>query len=270
MAGRLEGKVALVMGAGSSGPGWGNGKATAVLMAREGARVIAADISLEAAEETAAIIRGEGREARAAACDVTKSAEIARLVEQVVADHGRIDVLHNNVGIAVMGGPVELDEAEWDRVMAVNLKSIFLACKHVIPVMLRQGKGAIVNVSSLAAIRYLYPYASYYASKGGVNQLTVGLALQYARHGIRVNAIMPGLVDTPMIYRQISVEYPSVEAMVAARNALCPMGRMGTAWDVAKAAVFLASEDAAYITGHCLPVDGGLSLQVAPPSQPPA
>ncbi len=265
MRGRLEGKVALVMGAGSSGPGWGNGKATAVLMAREGATVIAADLVPEAAEETAAIIRSEGHEAMAAACDVTKSDEIARLVASVLARFGRIDILHNNVGIAVMGGPVELDEAEWDRVMAVNLKSVFLSCKHVIPVMLRQGKGAIINVSSLAAIRYLYPYASYYASKAAVNQLTVGLALQYARHGIRVNAIMPGLIDTPMIYRQISSAYPSVEAMVEARNRICPMGRMGTAWDVAKAAVFLASDDAAYITGHCLPVDGGLSLQVAPP-----
>ncbi|MCS6779283.1 MAG: SDR family oxidoreductase [Geminicoccaceae bacterium] len=264
MAGRLQGKIALVMGAGSSGPGWGNGKATAVLMAREGASVIAADLNLEAARETAALITGEGLRAEAAACDVTRSEQIAELVADVQARHGRIDILHNNVGIAVMGGPVELDEAEWDRVMAVNLKSVFLACKHVIPVMLRQGKGTIVNVSSLAAIRYLYPYASYYASKAGLNQLTVGLALQYARHGIRVNAIMPGLMDTPMIYRQISIEYPSIEAMVAARNALCPTGRMGTAWDVAKAAVFLASDDAAYITGHCLPVDGGLSLQVAP------
>lgn len=264
MTGRLQGKVALVMGAGSSGPGWGNGKATAVLMAREGATVIAVDNRPEAAEETAGIIRAEALRGEAAVCDVTRSAEIARLVEDVVARHGRIDVLHNNVGIAVMGGPVELDEATWQRVLDVNLKSVFLACKHVIPVMLRQGKGAIVNVSSLAAIRYLYPYSSYYASKAAINQMSVGLALHYARHGIRVNVIMPGLIDTPMIYRQISVEYPSVEAMVEARHALCPTGRMGTAWDVAKAAVFLASDDAAYITGHCLPVDGGLSLQVAP------
>ncbi len=264
MAGRLEGKVALVMGAGSSGPGWGNGKATAVLMAREGATVIAVDNRAEAAEETAAIIRGEGKAGEAAVCDVTRSEEIARLVARVVARHGRIDVLHNNVGIAVMGGPVELDEAEWRRVLDVNLTSVFLTCKHVIPVMLKQGKGAIVNVSSLAAIRYLYPYASYYASKAAINQLSVGLALQYARHGIRVNVIMPGLIDTPMIYRQISAQYRSAEEMVAARDALCPTGRMGTAWDVAKAAVFLASDDAAYITGHCLPVDGGLSLQVAP------
>ncbi len=264
MAGRLEGRVALVMGAGSSGPGWGNGKATAVLMAREGATVVAVDNRAEAAEETAAIIRSEGHRGEAAVCDVTRGAEIARLVEEVTARHGRIDVLHNNVGIAVMGGPVELDEAEWQRVLDVNLKSVFLACKHVIPVMLRQGKGAIVNVSSLAAIRYMYPYASYYASKAAINQMSAGLALQYARHGIRVNVIMPGLVDTPMIYGQISVRYRSKEEMVAARNAVCPTGRMGTAWDVAKAAVFLASDDAAYITGHCLPVDGGLSLQVAP------
>ncbi len=264
MAGRLEGRVALVMGAGSSGPGWGNGKATAVLMAREGATVVAVDNRPEAAEETAAIIRGEGHRGEAAVCDVTQGAQIARLVEEVTARHGRIDVLHNNVGIAVMGGPVELDEAEWQRVLDVNLKSVFLACKHVIPVMLRQGKGAIVNVSSLAAIRYMYPYASYYASKAAINQMSAGLALQYARHGIRVNVIMPGLMDTPMIYGQISVRYRSKEEMVAARNAICPTGRMGTAWDVAKAAVFLASDDAAYITGHCLPVDGGLSLQVAP------
>lgn len=266
MAGRLEGKIALVMGAGSSGPGWGNGKATAVLMAREGARVVAVDNRAAAAEETAAIITGEGLVGEAAVCDVTDSGQIARLVEDLVARRGRIDVLHNIVGIAVMGGPVELDEAAWQRVLDVNLNSVFLACKHVIPIMLRQGKGAIVNVSSLAAIRYLYPYASYYASKAAINQMSVGLALQYARQGIRVNVIMPGLMDTPMIYGQISAEYPTVEAMVAARNALCPTGRMGTAWDVAKAAVFLASDDAAYITGHCLPVDGGLSLQIAPPT----
>ena len=264
MGERLSGRVALVMGAGSSGAGWGNGKAMAVTFAREGAIVVAVDNRLEAAEETAEILRAEGLRAEAAKCDVTSSGAVQALVADVVARLGRIDILQNNVGIAVMGGPVELDEAAWQRVIDVNLTSVFLAMKHVLPVMQKQGKGAVTNVSSLAAIRYIYPFASYYATKGAINQLTVGTALQYARHGIRVNAIMPGLMNTPMIYQQISSEYPSVEAMGQARDASCPTGKMGTAWDVAKVALFLASDDSAYITGHCLPVDGGLALQVTP------
>ncbi|WP_203236282.1 SDR family NAD(P)-dependent oxidoreductase [Methylobacterium crusticola] len=264
MTRRLDGKVALLFGAGSSGPGWGNGKATAVTFARHGARVVCIDLTREAAEETAEIIRREDGAATAAACDATDSEAVAGLVAEVVAAHGRIDVLHNNVGYAQMGGPVELDEAAWHRAIDLNLTTCFLTCKHVLPQMLAQRSGAIVNISSVAAIRYTgYPYAAYYAAKAAVNNFTLGLALQYARDGIRANAIMPGLMNTPLIFQQISGQYADAAAMVAERDAACPMGRMGTAWDIANAALFLASDEAAYITGVALPVDGGLTGRIA-------
>jgi NAD(P)-dependent dehydrogenase (short-subunit alcohol dehydrogenase family) len=178
--------------------------------------------------------------------------------------YGHIDVLHNNVGLSLMGGPIELSEEHWDVMLDVNLKGAFLACKHVLPVMLQQGKGAIINISSVAAIRFTgYPYSAYYAAKAGLNQFTVGLALQYAKQGIRANAIMPGLMNTPLIYQQISGQYASAAEMVKARDEACPMGRMGTAWDIAAAAVFLASDEANYITGLCMPVDGGLTCRAA-------
>jgi NAD(P)-dependent dehydrogenase (short-subunit alcohol dehydrogenase family) len=262
MTGRVEGRVALVFGAGSSGPGWGNGKAAAALYAREGASVIAVDLDRKAAEETASIIAAEGHEALALAADVTRSADIKAVVEEVTRRHGRIDILHNNVGITEMGDPIEASEESWDRVMAVNLKSVFLACKHVLPVMKAQKKGAIVNISSLAAVSVnAYPYFSYYASKSGLNHLTRALAVRYAPFGIRANAIMPGLMDTPLIYRQIAGQYADTDAMVKARNAMSPMGFMGDAFDVARAALFLASDEARYITGVCLAVDGGLAAR---------
>lgn len=259
---RLDGRVVLVMGAGCVGPGWGNGNAAAVAYARAGAAVIAVDRSLAAAEATCDLVLAEGGASTAWAADVTSSASVAAAVAEAVRLHGRIDVLHNNVGYAGMGGPVELPEAEWDRILDLNLKGVFLACKHALPVMLAQGRGAITNISSLAAVRWTgYPYAAYYAAKAGVNQLTVGIALQYARQGIRANAVMPGMMNTPLIHQQIAGQYSSAEEMVRQRDAACPMGRMGTGWDVAHAAVFLASDAAAYITGVCLPVDGGLSCR---------
>ena len=261
---RLEGKVILVFGAGSVGEGWGNGKATSVAYAREGATVIAVDREKSAGEATAAIIRALGGQARSLAADVTDSASVKTVVDDVMREEGHIDVLHNNVGTTIMGGPVELTEEDWHTVVDVNLTSAFLTCKHVLPGMLARGKGAIINISSIAAIRYTgYPYAAYYAAKGGLNQFTVGLALQYARQGIRVNAIMPGLMNTPLIYQQISGQYADAEAMARARHEATPMGRMGTAWDIAAAAVFLASDEANYITGVCLPVDGGLTCKAA-------
>jgi NAD(P)-dependent dehydrogenase (short-subunit alcohol dehydrogenase family) len=264
MTGRLKDKIAIVFGAGSVGPGWGNGKATAAVFARNGAHVACVDINQAAADETVAIIAGEGGRASAHRCDVTVSSAVAKLVADVVSSHGRIDVLHNNVGYATMGGPIELDEAAWQRTFDLNVKSCFITCKHVLPHMLAQKSGAIVNVSSVAAIRYTgYPYAAYYAAKAAVNNFTMGLALQYARDGIRVNAIMPGLMNTPLIFQQISDQYAGADEMVAARDEACPMGRMGTAWDVANAALFLASDDAAYITGVSLPVDGGLTCRAA-------
>jgi NAD(P)-dependent dehydrogenase (short-subunit alcohol dehydrogenase family) len=258
MGTRLDGKVALVFGAGSIGPGWGNGKATAVAFAEEGARVAAVDLNLAAAEETAAIIAERGGIALALAADATSSSQVAGVVAQVHETWGRIDILHNNVGYPETGDPVELPEALWDQAMAVNVKSAFLACKHVLPLMEAQGSGSIINISSLAGIRFSgYNNVSYYASKAALNQLTSHLAVQVAAKGIRVNTILPGLMDTPLIYARRAGNDPA--AMVAARNAKVPMKRMGTAWDVARAAVFLASDEAEYITGVLLPVDGGIS-----------
>ena len=258
--GRMAGKVVLVFGAGSAREGWSNGSAAAVLYAREGARVAAADISAEAASATRSHIEAEGGQAIASTADVTQSADIAATVAQVLAAYGRIDVLHNNVGVTIMGGPVELSEEAWQRGLDLNLTSAFLACKHVLPVMLAQGKGAVVNISSSAAVRINdYPYPSYAASKAGLNHLTRAMAIQYASRGIRVNAVMPGVMDTPLIYAQIAGQYASREAMVAARNARSPTGKMGDAWDVAHAALFLASDEAKYINGVCLAVDGGLT-----------
>ena len=259
MPGRLKDKVALVFGAGSVGEGWGNGKAAAVAYAREGAAVAAVDLKIRAAEETRRIIEGEGGRAAAHAADVTRLDEIQQVVGAVHGAFGRIDILHNNVGMNIPGGPVEATEESWDRVMAVNAKSVFLTCKCVLPIMERQGAGAIVNISSLASIRWVgYPYISYYASKAAVNNVTRAIAVQYAEKGIRANSILPGLMNTPHIYQQISGYYASAEEMVRAREAIPPMKRMGDGWDVAWAAVFLASDEARYITGVELCVDGGL------------
>jgi NAD(P)-dependent dehydrogenase (short-subunit alcohol dehydrogenase family) len=259
---RLKDRVALVFGAGSVGPGWGNGKASAVAYAREGAKVIAVDVNLAAAEETTRLIAAEGGRAESHACDVTREADVKRVIDAVLAAHGRIDILHNNVGSTKMGGPPDITLEDWHRQLDLNLTGAFLACKYVIPTMQRQKKGVITNISSAAGLRYTgYPYASYYAAKGGVNQFTVGLALQYAADGLRCNAILPGMMDTPLIHQQISGQYESTEAMLAARHAASPTGRMGTGWDVANAAVFLATDEAAYINAVCLPVDGGFTAR---------
>ncbi len=262
---RLLDRVALLFGAGCVGPGWGNGNAAAVAYARAGAMVVAVDRDRDAAEATRSLILAEGDRCTALHADVTQGAEVAAAVAATLAAHGRIDILHNNVGYAGMGGPAELDESEWDRIRRAEPEGdASWPASTRSRDMLRRRKGAIVNISSLAAIRWTgYPYAAYYAAKAGVNQLTVGIAMQYAGQGIRANAIMPGLMNTPMIQQQIAGQYADSAEMVRARDAACPMGRMGTGWDVANAAVFLASDEAAYITGVCLPVDGGLSCRAA-------
>lgn len=258
MGQRVKDKVALVFGAGSSGPGWGNGKAAAALYAREGARVYAVDLRAEAAEETRRVIEAEGGQCAALVADVTQSAQIQAVVARVLDEAGRIDILHNNVGITEMGGPIEASEESWHRVLDTNLTGVFLTCKHVLPAMLAQGGGSIINISSLASIQVnSYPYTSYYAAKAGLNHLTRSLAVRYAPDNIRVNAVLPGVIDTPLIYQQIAGQFQDVEAMRQRRNAASPMGRMGDAWDVAHAALFLVSDEAKYITGVCLPVDGG-------------
>jgi NAD(P)-dependent dehydrogenase (short-subunit alcohol dehydrogenase family) len=265
MGKRLHNKVAIVTGAGSSGPGWGNGKATAVLFAREGAKVCATDINLAAAEETKAVIDQEGGVCTVCQADVATAADVTTLVEHCLTTYGRIDILHNNVGIVVVGGPVETDEETWDRVMAVNLKSMFLTCKAVLPVMEHQGGGVITNISSVAAIRYSgVPYITYYTTKAGILGFTQGVALQYAPKNIRANCILPGLMNTPMIVEPLKGIYGAgdVDKMIAIRDQQCPTGKMGDAWDVAHAAVFLASDEAKYITGAQIVVDGGLSCKI--------
>ena len=257
---RLQGKTALVFGAGSSGPGWSNGRAAAALYAREGAHVFAVDLRAESAEETCRIITAEGGRCTALTADVTDSGQILAVVAAMREQVGRIDVLHNNVGITEMGDPIEASEESWHRVIDTNLTGVFLTCKHVLPAMLAQGGGSIVNISSLASIQVnTYPYTSYYAAKAGLNHLTRALAVRYAPDNIRVNAVLPGVMDTPLIYTQIAGQFEDVEEMRRRRNAASPMGRMGDAWDVAHAALFLASDEARYITGVCLPVDGGKS-----------
>jgi NAD(P)-dependent dehydrogenase (short-subunit alcohol dehydrogenase family) len=260
MTGRLADKVALVCGAGSIGPGWGNGKATAVAYAREGAKVFAVDINLGAAEETAKIIAGEGHAAIAHGADVSDPDAVGDMVAACRAAHGRVDILHNNVGIAALGGPLETSLEQWERVMRINVTSMFLTCQAVLPLFLEQGGGVIVNVSSLSAVKAARPELAYATSKGAVNALTINIAMEFAGRNIRCNALVPGLISTPMVADAMKDIYGDggIEEMVAARDALSPTGRMGEAWDVAAAAVFLASDEARYINGMLLHVDGGL------------
>jgi NAD(P)-dependent dehydrogenase (short-subunit alcohol dehydrogenase family) len=236
-----------------------------VLYAREGARVLAVDVNAAAARETEAIIDREGGDCTALTADASLGGDVERVVEACLERYGRIDVLHNNVGIVELGGPVEIAEESWQRLLDVNVKSVFLACKHVLPVMERQGNGAIITISSLAAIRYPgFPQASYTASKGAVIALTRNIALQYAAKGIRANCILPGLLNTPMIVEPMREAYGGdYEEMVRQRDAQSPTGKMGDAWDVAYAALFLASDEAKYINSVALPVDGGLSGRFA-------
>ena len=264
MPSRVKDKVALVTGSGSMGPGWGNGKAASVLYAREGAKVFAVDLNLSAAQETKAIIGEEGGSCTPFQADVSSADEVQSMVEECLRIHGRIDILHNNVGIPDIGGPEEITEENWDRLFAVNVKSMYLTCRWCIPWMVRQGGGAIVNISSIASIRHVgFPCVSYAACKGAVNQLTQNIAVQYAEKGVRANCVLPGLIHTPHIEHFLTSVYGGdVEDMIKQRNALVPMKRMGDAWDVANAALFLASDEAKYITGAQLVVDGGITCKV--------
>jgi NAD(P)-dependent dehydrogenase (short-subunit alcohol dehydrogenase family) len=268
MAGKLEGRTAIVTGAGSIGPGWGNGKATAALFAREGAKVLCADINPAAADEIATLITDEGGIAFPMTVDVTQRAHVDAMIEACRDAWGRIDILHNNVGIVAPGGVVEQSEADWDRVVAVNLKSMFLTCKAAIPIMQEQNGGAIINLSSISALRYMgINYVSYPTTKAAISQFTKVTAAQYGPWNIRVNAILPGFNRTPMVEQSV-VEMirrgtnaeMTVDKYLAWREAKIPLRRWGDAWDVARAAVFLASDDAAYVTGLELVVDGGASL----------
>lgn len=259
---KLQDKVAIVFGAGSAAPGWSNGKATAVALAREGARVIAVDLQPHAAQETAEIIRGEGGICEATVADVTCSADVKRVVDDCIARYDRIDILQNNVGVTHLGGPVEMSEETWMMSMKLNVGSAFLACKHVLPVMERQGSGVITNISSIAALRWVgVDWIGYASFKAALNHFTVCVAMQYARKGIRANVVVPGRMDTPMLRLALGSQYARIEDLLEDKAAICPTGKLGDPWDVAYTSVFLASNEAKYITGAMIPVDGGVHCQ---------
>lgn len=250
---RLEGKVAIVTGAGSRGPGIGNGKATAILFAREGAKVMLIDRFPERVQETADIISSEGGEASVSTADVTKLEDCKITIETVVERYGRLDILHNNVGVESKGTVVDMDLAEWDTVINVNLKSMVLTSRFAIPQMIKGGGGAIINISSLSALRPR-GFTAYSAAKGGVISLTRAMAETHAKDNVRVNCIIPGAVFTPMVAESITNEIRERRILAT------PLQTEGTAWDVAWAAVYLASDEARWITGIGLPVDGGMLL----------
>lgn len=257
----LHGKIAVVMGCGSSGPGWGNGKATAVLLARQGARVVGTDRSLEAAEETMRIIQGEGGACAVQACDATKAEEVAALIRGTAELAGRVDILVNNVGQSEPGGPVDMTEEVWSAQFQLNATTAFLGCKYAIPIMERQGGGVIVNISSIAGQRYIgKPQVGYAAAKAALIQFTKTSAVIHAAANIRMNCVVPGLMHTPLVNR-LAERYAGgdYEGFVAKRHAQVPMGHMGDAWDVAHAALFLASDEARYVTGTEIVVDGGIT-----------
>jgi NAD(P)-dependent dehydrogenase (short-subunit alcohol dehydrogenase family) len=263
---RLKGKVAIVVGAGQRpGMTMGNGRATAILFAREGAHVLAIDRYLDSAEETVGLIKKDGGEARAFVADVTDEATLQAAVAACRDLWKRIDILHNNVGVSIAGGDAPITEITveaFDRIVATNLRGMVMACKYTLPVMREQMSGVIINISSIAAWTS-YPYVTYKATKAAVIALTQQIAIQNAQYGIRANAILPGLMNTPMaVDTRIEATGKSREEVVAERNSRVPLGKMGSAWDVAYAALFLASDEAGYITGTALPVDGGMSVNV--------
>ena len=251
---RLDTKVAIITGAGSSGPGVGIGKAIAALFAREGCRVVLVDAVSAQAEETLAMIRADGGEAFVEQVDVTQSGDCHRMVEAAVARYGRLDILVNNVGIFAPGNVVGVDEADWDRVVDTNLKSMVLTSKHAIPRMIDGGGGTVINLASIMGLRAGYETepVAYSASKGGVIALTMAMASDHGRDNVRVNAIAPGYLYTPMVAGTMTDELRDL------RRRSAPLGTEGTAWDVAWAAVYLASDEARWVTGVTLPVDAGL------------
>jgi NAD(P)-dependent dehydrogenase (short-subunit alcohol dehydrogenase family) len=259
---RLENKVALIVGAGSIGPGWGNGRAIAALFAREGAAVFGADNNLDAAAETQRIIAEEGGQATIAPVDVTDPESIAAMVAACVETYGRIDILVNNVGGSAPGDVVTMPLDVWDRQFDINIRYVFLTCKHVVPIMLGQGGGSIVNLASIAALAHYGPeVVAYASSKAGLIHFTRVTAVRYARDNVRCNIVIPGLMNTPLVEHRLAGQQAggNVEELRRKRDAQPPMGHMGNAWDVAHAALFLASDEARYITGAELVVDGGLS-----------
>jgi NAD(P)-dependent dehydrogenase (short-subunit alcohol dehydrogenase family) len=264
MSKRLDSKVAIVTGAGCIGPGWGNGRAVAVRFAEEGAKIYAVDRDIGAMQETLERVRAVGGEVTGVACDVTDSQAVARMVEGCRQQYGRVDILVNNVGGSAAGGPVVLDEEKWDAQIALNLKSVYLTCKHVLPLMEAQGAGAIVNTASTSGIRWTgSAQVAYAASKAGVIQLSRVVAVEYAGKGIRVNTVVPGQLHTPMVEARLAGQRAGgdVDALLAQRLARIPLGFMGDGRDTANAALYLASDEARFVTGTEVIVDGGMTVR---------
>lgn len=260
---RLKGRIALILGAGTSAPGISIGKASSIAMACAGASVAALDFNLDTAQEVTQEICAFGGKAIAYQADVADFVAMQTAIERVMQDFGRIDILQINAGIGRVGGPAETSLEDWDRIQKVNVESILIAAKLVAPIMVKQGSGSIIGVSSVAGMRYLgYPHLAYSVTKAAVIHFIKMLAQQYASDGIRANTIVPGLIDTPRIQKNVAKVFDAnadMDKTRRARDQQVPMGRMGTPWEIASVATFLASDDASYITGTEIVVDGGLT-----------
>jgi NAD(P)-dependent dehydrogenase (short-subunit alcohol dehydrogenase family) len=264
MTKRLDGQVAIVTGAGCVGPGWGNGRATAVRFAEEGAKIFAVDLKPETVEETVERVRAAGGEIAVHQCDVTDTVAVKDMVAACLSRFRRVDALVNNVGGSAKGGPVEMDEDTWKRQIDFNLGSVYLTCKHILPVMVEQGKGAIVNTASTSGIRWTgAAQSAYAATKAGVIQFSKVVAVEYASRGIRVNTVIPGQLHTPMVEVRLAGQRAGgdVDALLQTRLKRIPLGFMGDGRDTANAALFLVSDEARFITGTEIIVDGGMSAR---------
>ncbi len=264
MPGRVEGKVAIVVGAGQTpGESVGNGRATAIILAREGAKVVVGDRNLASAQDTVDLIKAEGGQATAVEVDITDEEQVEKMVAAAVAAYGQIDILHNNVGGSLAFGDkpaIDMTIEAWDRIFAINLRGMWLACKHALPYLRQSGRASIVNISSMAA-KHEYPRVGYKTTKAAVIALTEHLASTNAAYNVRCNSIMPGKINTPMAIEPRVAQGVPREQVVAARDKMIPLGgKMGTAWDVAYAALFLHSDEAKFVSGIALPVDGGEAM----------
>ncbi|MCG6903268.1 MAG: SDR family oxidoreductase [Rhodobacter sp.] len=264
MAGRLDGKIAIVTGAGCVGPGWGNGRATCVRFAEEGAKIFAVDLRADTMEETLSRVRAAGGEIEPYLCDVTDRAAVEAMVAACIDRFGRVDILVNNVGGSAKGGATNLDEDGWDRQMDFNLKSVYLTCRSVLPHMSDQGSGAIVNTASTSGIRYTgSPQVAYASAKAAIIHFSKVTAVEFAPKGVRVNTVVPGQLHTPMVETRLAGQRSGgdVDALLASRVKRIPLGWMGDGRDTANAALFLASDEARFVTATEIVVDGGMSAR---------
>ena len=264
MPGRLEGKVALISGAGSCGPGWGNGRATATLFAREGAKVFAVDLNQEAVEETAKTIQDEGNECITYCCDVTDAESVNEMVTSCVDRFGQVDVLQNNVGGSAAGGAMDMEEEVWDKQMDHNLKHVFLVTKAILPIMVKNKTGSIINMSSTSGLTYGGAFQiAYCTTKAAIRRFSEAVAIEFAGRGVRCNTIIPGQLHTPMVETRLAHQRTGgdIKKLIATRNARIPLGQMGDGFDVAYAAVYLGSDESKFVTGSEIKLDGAMTLK---------